>query len=128
MKYQQKSLEESYHFVKNKRDIRPNDGFMRELMEFEKSLFNIERPSLQWKFKNFDKTKVKQFELDISSILDEKYLLETVKNSVNKFTKQDLSEYMKFMHDELDKFEDQPKHFKKEAIKYISKWYLKQIN
>lgn len=121
------SLNDSYNFVKSIRDIRPNDGFMKELMEFEKNLFSIDAPSLQWKFKRFDATKVKQFEIDIPSILSDSYLLDTVKSSVKNFDKENLPEYMKFMSEELDNFEEQPRHFKKEAIKYISKWFLKRI-
>jgi protein-tyrosine phosphatase len=40
MKYQRMSLRESYNYVKSKRPIiRPNPGFFRQMIDYEKSLF-----------------------------------------------------------------------------------------
>lgn len=49
------SLKQAYEHVKAMRPlIKPNDGFIKQLMDYEKELFGVKETSLEWRWSSYD--------------------------------------------------------------------------
>jgi hypothetical protein len=133
MKHHKMTLKEAYDHVKNKRDIvRPNDGFIQSLINYEKKLFGFQESTLLWKFK-FDKglilNQLGTSELpkeDLEAILKDDDLVRLYNESGSTgYEKSQIATFIKFCVPILvntHKIVNKP-----ELNKFLSKWFVSRI-
>lgn len=151
MKFEKMSLHDGYHHVLQRRPfIKPNDGFIKQLIQFEKILYNVEKPSLNWKWgvemdtvaielqKRKKEQQSRMIELCTNyanSILTDDVLMKQVEKSVKVFNKLYTGQFIKYMmkefqwnQKEIDEKGLELNIIKKAAAKIISKFYTSRIN
>lgn len=148
MKSQRRTLQEAYHVVRRVRPIiAPNDGFITQLMEYEKKLFQVKQTSLKWTFgvntrpkrknpikeKYSEEMKKKCKEL-AEKIVTEELLQEGVEQSVKEIRPQLLTKYLRHMQSivrrkvsEMELKEIDSMLFTKCVNEIICKWYKSKI-
>ena len=150
MKYKQFTLKEAYDYLKERRDlIRPNDGFIRQLMQYENQLYQGKytdeeglSTSLVWEFKETKQEKAirekekrksklsEEEEKQLETYLTEERMTELVQQCFTDPTtisKQGVNNFVKFVlaSDFLANHElSCNPNFSKFCHNRVAKWYI----